>query len=265
MIFNTFKTIFIYIRLPGHFTKKEKIVQDSIVLVAPSIGLPLISAVVITWVTNKVRLKKQYLIFMFICLSAFLTMAFLASSISSNYQPRTCHDNATEKDQSDGISVCVVEAAVILFSCLAISFCWCIQATELFFKVVMKWKVKRRVGLHFVIIFILPAGATLYAGLGNTLGYGRILPFCLIAYTASTKDEFMPKDSQVFYFPILISSVIGTVCMLMVIGKIICLSMRRHSAMKDKGKMIQTTVQIAVIPTNAGKLIQSYYLYYYNL
>ena len=244
--------MYIYARLPGYFTKDEKKIQDFIVVVAPSIGLPLISAVVITWMTDKVRLKKQYLIFVFICLSAFLTTAFIASSISSNYQLRTCHDNATEKDQSDGISVCVVEAAIILFSCLGISFCWCIQATELFLKVVMKWKVKGRIVLHSIIILVLPAGAIIHAGLRNTLGYGRILPFCLIAYTASP-DEFMPKDLQFFYFPVLISSVIGTACMVMVIGKIILLSIRRHTAMKDKGKITPATVQVAVLPATVGE------------
>lgn len=204
--------------------------QRSIVLVAPAIGLPMISSVIITWVTSEGRMRKQYLIFGFICLSALLTIVFLITAIAESFGSKVCRDNATRVDQTDGISPCVVEAASVIYCCLAISFCWSIQAVELFFKIVVKKKLKRRVLVHIFIIFLVPLAIVIYAALGNNFGYGGELPFCLIKYTVPTAENILESDLRFFYLPILFTSFLGTCSMVAVIIKIM-LSSRKENIM----------------------------------
>jgi 7 transmembrane receptor (Secretin family) len=190
------------------------------VIIGPAIGFPLISFVAITWMTDRIRLRKQYLIFIFICLSAIFTSTFLMVAISGMKNKKFCHDNATEINQMDGITVCTVQAAILVFSFMAFSFCWAIQAVELFCKVVLKRKSKKRIYLHFFIIFILPAGALAYGIFYRSLGYNRVLPFCFISFEPDRGSNNISHDLQFFYIPILFSSAVGTACMVAVVIRI---------------------------------------------
>jgi hypothetical protein len=46
-------------QLPGYFTEETVGLLRRIVVVASAIGLPMISLVVFTWVTSKLRMQKQ--------------------------------------------------------------------------------------------------------------------------------------------------------------------------------------------------------------
>jgi hypothetical protein len=225
------------------FSEEERKVQQTIVLVAPALGLPLISLVIVTWLTNKGRLRKQYLIFAFICLSALLTVVFLIMAITESIGSKVCRDNATRVDQSDGISVCVVQAGAVVYCCLGISFCWSIQALELFFKIVVKKKLKRRVFVHVFIIFFIPLAIVIYAAMENNFGYNGELPFCLMIYTAPTVENMFASDVRFFYLPILFTTFLGTCSMVAVIVKILLSS--------KKGNVIAKAVT-RVSPEPAG-------------
>ena len=212
------------------FTERERKVQQTIVLVAPALGLPFISLVIITWVTNKARLRKQYLIFAFICLSGLLTILFLIAAITESVGSKVCRDNATRVDQSDGISVCVVQAAAVTYCCLGISFCWSIQAVELFLKIVLKKKLTRRVFVHIFIIFFIPLAIVVYAALGNNFGYNGELPFCLMIHTVPTAKNIFASDVRFFYLPILFTTFLGTCSMVAVIIKILLSSKKDAKA-----------------------------------
>ena len=134
-------------QLPGYFTDDESQLLTRFLVVASAAGLPMITSVLFTWLTSKLRMEKQYLIFIFIFFSAFFTMWLIIAGVDEH---RFCHDNATEMDQSDGVSVCVVEAAVIVYCLLAISFCWTIQCFELFVRIV--WKGTSRAELSHSIL-----------------------------------------------------------------------------------------------------------------
>lgn len=191
------------------------------VIIGPAIGFPLISFVAVTWMTDRIRLKKQYLIFIFICLSAMFTSTFLMIAISGPKEKKFCHDNATEINQSDGTNVCVVQAGMIIYSFMAFSFCWAIQAIELFCKIVLKRKAKKRIYSHLFIIFVLPAGALAYGVSYRSLGYNRVLPICFISYLSDAGPNDLPHDLLFFYIPILFSSTLGTASMVAVLIRII--------------------------------------------
>jgi hypothetical protein len=214
------------------FSDGERKVQQTIVLVAPALGLPLISLVIITWLTNKGKIRKQYLIFAFICLSALLTIVFLIVAITESIGSKVCRDNATRVDQSDGISACVVQAGAVVYCCLGISFCWSIQSVELFFKIVVKKKLKRRVLVHIFIIFFIPLAIVIYAAMENNFGYNGELPFCLMIYTAPTVENVLASDVRFFYLPILFTTFLGTCSMVSVIIKILLSSKKEGVAAK---------------------------------
>ena len=220
----------LYIRLPGRFTESDHNNNRHITLISSAIGLPLISLVILTWVTNKTRLRKQYLIFAFVCLSALFTLSTLIMSASVPIERQLCHDNATETDLTDGVSVCAAEGAIIMYCGLAVAFCWCVQAMELYVKMVLKGRGRKRVVIHFVVILVFPAVSVAYAVVSNSLGYGRILPFCFIAYRQTVEGSLLyAADSQLFYLPIFFSTLIGTGSMVGVIVKILHTSMTAAS------------------------------------
>ena len=203
------------------------------VVIGPAIGFPLISFVAIMWMTDRIRLKKQYLIFIFICLSAMFTSSFIMVAIAGTRENNFCHDNATEINQTDGISVCVVQAAMLIFSFMAFSFCWTIQAVELFCKIVLKRKARKRIYLHLFIIFVLPTAAVTYGAFYRSLGYNRVIPFCLISHSSDLGYNDVPHDLIFLYIPILFSSTLGTACMIAVVIRIFISFACSRSNLKD--------------------------------
>ena len=179
--------------LPGYFSNEDTTRLLQIMIGVSATGLPMICAVILTWSTNRIRMEKQYLILIFACLSAFFSLWILITSSKALIANNTfCSTNATERDQRDGINVCVVEGAVIVYCLLAISFTWTLQAVELFRKLVMLKlrSSKMRTLLHLGIIFGLPSFAIIYGSYQGGFGYGRILPFCMIAHSAPPNLDF---------------------------------------------------------------------------
>ena len=188
--------------LPGYFSNEDATTLLHIMIGVSAVGLPLIFGVIITWSTSRIRMEKQYLILIFACLSAFFTLWVLIASSKALISDTTfCSTNATEMDQHDGINVCVVEGAVIVYCLLAISFTWTLQAVELFRKLVMLKlrSTKMRIVTHFGIIFGLPSFAIIYGAFQGGFGYGRILPFCMISYSSPPNLDF-----EFLYIPMFI-------------------------------------------------------------
>ena len=215
---------------PGYFSWLNDTILSLIVSIVPWIGLILISTVIFSWLCDRQRFVQQYLAFLFISLSALFTLSILitgsfkTTTLGKNGMSTFCHDNATEVDQSDGINVCIAEAGIVTFCMLSITFCWTMQSIQLFLNVV--WNRghrqsirsdKRRIALNLFIILVLPLGAVLFGGMKGMYGYGRILPICMIAYSKSASNI----DYEYLYLPLFFASVIGTVCLVIVVYKIV--------------------------------------------
>ena len=195
--------------IAGYFTDNESTTLRLLMIVASVIGLPLIAMVLWTWLSSKLRMEKQYLIFCFVALSAFFSLWMIIGSGSTK-----CHDNATETDQSDGFSICVLQGAAIVYCLLAISFAWFISCFELFHRLVWKKSIRhhqKRVRIHLCCIFLLPAFPIVYASIRKMFGYNRILPFCMFAATAPLNVDF-----AFLYVPMFLATVAGALLLLIV-------------------------------------------------
>ena len=239
--------------LPGYFSWLNDAIMSFIVSIVPWIGLILISTVILSWLFDRQRFIQQYLAFLFISLSALFTLSIL---ITGSYKTTTlgrngintfCHDNATEIDQSDGINTCIAEAGIVTYCMLSITFCWTMQSIQLFLNVV--WNRgprqsmrldKRRMALNLFIILVLPMGATIYGGMKGVYGYGRILPICLVSYSQSNSNI----DYEYLYLPLFFASVVGTVCLVCVVGKIL------H-------RIASTSLAVAPLANSAGLSINN--------
>ena len=209
--------------------------------------------VAITWGMNKIKRKKQYLIFFFVCISSFFSLSLVIIALGNrfnksnnksnnnnnnnndkNVNSNLCHDNATERNQSDGISLCIISAAIIMYCGLSLSICWCVQGIELFTKIILKRKEKLNIFLSIFFIFILPIIPVLYSAIYGHFGYGRVLPFCFITYKNTYSSNFsINYEFQVFYLPVLIIILIGSACMLSVICKIASGSFFNHNHLRN--------------------------------
>jgi len=239
--------------LPGYFTDAERDMLNTLMVVVASIGLPMIALVIITWLSSKLRMTQQYLILWFICLSAFFTIWIIVTAAVSWHAGADrdrlfCRGNAVALDQSDGISICVVQAAVILYCFLAISLTWTIQCIELFRKIILRNKaVKSKKWVHALVIFGMPGFGVLWAALRNMLGYGRVLPFCLIAYTAPANVDF-----GFLYLPMFILAVIGVFFMVSVIGKTVVSSNAVVPHVHHEGNRVFNRLTQAPAPMKRG-------------
>ena len=201
--------------IAGYFTVNEFKILRILVIVASVIGLPMISMVLWTWLSNRIRMEKQYLIFCFVALSAFFSLWMIIGSGGTK-----CHDNATEIDQSDGFSICVIQGALIVYCLLAISFAWFVSCFELFHRLVWKKSIRHhngRIRVHLCFIFVLPTFPIVYASLRKMFGYDRILPFCMFAYTAPQNVDF-----AFLYVPMFAATIIGAILLLAVMWHTIC-------------------------------------------
>ena len=160
-------------------------------------------------------MEKQYLIFCFVASSAFFSLWMIIGSGTHK-----CHDNATEIDQSDGMSYCALQGAAIVYCLLAISFAWFISCFELFYRVVWKKSIRHhhgRIRIHLCLIFVLPAFAIVYGSIRKVFGFSRLLPFCMFAYTAPENVDF-----TFLYVPMFVATVIGAMLLLAVMWHTVC-------------------------------------------
>ena len=221
---------------------KEFLLLELIALVCSGFGFPMITVVAIIWGLDKTRRNQQYLLFIFISISSVFSLWLLIVSIGNilnefddghHYHNNLCYDNATELHQGDGISICVVSAGIIMYCCLSLSMCWCLQAIELFTKIVLKRKSRKYVIYHLFLIFILPLIPVLYTAINGSFGYDRVLPFCFISYNnINLLNSSLNFEFQIFYLLVFIFTFIGTICMIAVIIKIASGSFLKHSHLR---------------------------------
>ena len=221
---------------------KEFLLLELIALVCSGFGFPMITVVAIIWGLDKTRRNQQYLLFIFISISSVFSLWLLIVSIGNilnefddghHYHNNLCYDNATELHQGDGISICVLSAGIIMYCCLSLSMCWCLQAIELFTKIVLKRKSRKYVIYHLFLIFILPLIPVLYTAINGSFGYDRVLPFCFISYNnINLLNSSLNFEFQIFYLLVFIFTFIGTICMIAVIVKIASGSFLKHSNLR---------------------------------
>jgi len=199
----------------GYFDDGDEATFTAIFTLVPYIGLPLILCVIATWLMNPLRMRKQYLPFIFLTQSAIFTLIIAVTGTVTSNPSRFCHDNATEVDTSGGVGLCVVEAGITTYCLLSVTLCWTCQTVELFREIVIGRRKKSLFWVYMVVIFLLPLAAAVYGGMRGMYGYGRILPICMTAYHAPKNVDF-----EYLYIPVFVSSVVGTVCLVAVIAKI---------------------------------------------
>ena len=223
--------------------KKEFLLLELIALVCSGFGFPMILIVAIVWGLDETRRNQQYLLFIFISISSIFSLWLLVMSIGNvlnefddghHYNNNLCHDNATELNQNDGISICVISAGIIMYCCLLLSICWCLQARDLFMKIVVKRKSKKYVLYHLFLIFILPLIPVLYSAINGSFGYDRVLPFCFISYkNINLLNSSLNYEFQIFYLLVFIFTFFGSICMIAVIVKIASGSFLKHSHLRN--------------------------------
>jgi len=207
-------------RIPFLFTNDEFEILESLLVIVPAIGLPLIIALIITWAIDKKKRSKGYLVLLFAIGSAFYTLLLvLLAIIYKDRNKMRCVNNAIQRRQSDGFSVCVLQGMLGHYISLACTFCWMLQAIDLVLKICLSWQGwqgSRYFRLQMAFIFGVPCIFVTFAAYKERYGYGGNVAYCLFTPESTTFDEL-----KVLYYPATAAVFVGGLCMIFVIVEII--------------------------------------------
>lgn len=109
--------------------------------------------VLVTWLTDKEKSKQVFVVLY----GAVVTVGFIFFTISNSLgQKRLCRNETSPIVASDGITLCIVEAAVSYFIGIFTSICFAMQSMEIFRKMVLKVKYSPPKSLYIGIVLIVP-------------------------------------------------------------------------------------------------------------
>jgi hypothetical protein len=110
------------------------------VVVASSISFPISLIVACYWMADKSRRSSYLLLSLFLCVSPINALLYLFPVVTEpDQQRRFCINNAVQRQQSDGPSVCVAGGMMIEYVSLLGSFLWVAQAEICFSESSGKW------------------------------------------------------------------------------------------------------------------------------
>lgn len=163
--------------------------------------------------------RSQYLLITFCAISLVHSLT-TASILALPFEDRFCRNNANMIDASDGFTLCALQTFVQLYFGLAICICWCMQSIGVFLKICMNWKQPpRRKAIHLSLIFGLPIPSLVAGIMSREYGYSYTQTACFFSPQARISNI----DLYIFYAPVMVLTLIGAVCMLSVVGKILLL------------------------------------------
>jgi hypothetical protein len=216
-------------RKPIH-TKEEYAKYDYTAVVAPSVSLPLVLAVILIWATDKNKRKTGYLVLCFATTSAVATVWLIVMAIAKDAQGvgfdhYFCLNNANARRLTDGVSMCGVQGIIMLFTSIACSSTWLMLAVDLFVRLVLNWKQYNHFYYHMAFILGVPLILVALAAGRGYVGYDGNNSWCMWA----DHTPLSTYDNN-FNFPILGINCLGFLLMACVIAKI------SESAMTSNGK-----------------------------
>ena len=163
--------------------------------------------------------RSQYLLICF-CAISLVHSCTTAALLLIPFEQRFCRNNANMLDASDGLTPCAVQTFVQLYFGLAICICWCMQSIGVFLKIVVNMKSPpKRKKAHLAAIFGLPMISLVIGIRSEEYGYSYTQTACFFGPQARVSLI----DVKIFYTPVFVLTVIGAVCMLSVVVKILLL------------------------------------------
>jgi predicted Co/Zn/Cd cation transporter (cation efflux family) len=117
--------------------------MDRAITIGSAVSISMMLAAAVYWHTSKPRPVKPsrdgklsantlLTLFLWFVVGLMVSLALLSRNKSSG-KP-FCVNNAVQHQQSDGISICVVSGALAVYTILATSYAWLLQAADLDFK-----------------------------------------------------------------------------------------------------------------------------------
>jgi hypothetical protein len=207
-------------RSPFKNTDEEFKTLENIDLIATVIGLPMIIALIVTWMTDKKKRTKSYLVLIFAINSGVFTI--LSCIVDLVYRKGSheyrCLNNAIQRRQSDGFSLCVFEAIIDHYTQLSSVFCAMLLAIDLMLKICFGWQGwqgSRYFWMQMAFIFGFPCVFVIYGVHVQIYGSSGNLARCL--WTLESTDQDI---AYIFNYPITVAVFIGIVCMLGVVVEI---------------------------------------------
>jgi hypothetical protein len=217
------------------------------------VGMVLALFMIVTWGCFKEK-HKQFMTFWISVCSFFVSLSFFMAAIYSpgaNTEGTLCSDNTHPNTQTEGFSVCVLQAAMLIFFGSAECAWWCVQSFDLFRKLVLgqrgtdEWYLR-----YHLFAWTFPSASVITMLALQKLGYSQPSPYCLVNEAASTTDEWLG-----FYGFIALCFVAGVVMMTSVIAVIIKHSNRANlaqsgssgSKLRQRYKMYRTPMLFVLL------------------
>jgi len=167
-----------------------------------------------TWSIFQVKRQQYMLLNCIICISVIASAFFVSYAFMRDSAAMGCSTPSTFVQQTDGIRICTVQSALLIFFVNAAIFWWCSIAIDLYLKIVLSVKHS----LHFqhkmnIFYTCCSYGLALLFWLiavsNNGLGRGKTVIWCFISEAAPNWLEW-----AIFYYPLVGVSVICSYCII---------------------------------------------------
>jgi hypothetical protein len=181
------------------------------------IGILMIVAVIVLWMTDKER-GKQHLVICFAFISLTLSLVVFIANVLP-FDEYYCHNNAAPAGSLHGVSACGAMGLIMCYVILCQLMAWLVISIDLFFKVVVNKVTRKFRYAYFGSIFGLPLFPALYGLQMGIYGFNGITPWCGFQYVTHKQSHYS-DDVNIFFIPATVIVGFGTCAMVAVIYKI---------------------------------------------
>ena len=190
----------------------EWVIGDRLMVAFSILSFISLSIIMLTWTIFPIK-RRQHHLHMFMCCQFIISLVFIISLAATNMKPSTIGLSYSTAPHISDTSVCIFQAAMLVFIVNAGVFWWTFIAFHLFLKIVLRYRLTTQhnnaltVAYHAVswgVSLLL----TLIGGVSGWYGRSSVVPWCFYKDASPASADWL-----LFYIPIGVRGVVGCVLM----------------------------------------------------
>lgn len=162
------------------------------------------------------EMEENYLVFIYAFMSSIIAFFELLVFYASSVDDILCVDDAVTQKQNYGISICVIQAAVVLYCTMGLVMLFFFQSMELFLKCVMRSLLDLKL-FYLLGVFLIPLAPVVAMIADNQLGYGGTDPLVCLLKSSPQKFDLL---YDYFYYPGMGVAGLASILLIILFGKV---------------------------------------------
>jgi hypothetical protein len=131
----------------------------------------------------------------------------------NGYEKVLCRDSSRPLSQKDGLSLCVIQSGILIFSLLGVTFAWIAQVIFLYLRVVRKVNTEQYVNRGILAVLTLSLAGLVYAASKQVLGWNGFFTWCIFSRKPNPEDGNAPREVVFLLIAMAaLLAIVGTFC-----------------------------------------------------